>query len=159
MKLSVEQLSIIANWRTKSRKCEQPNLEEIQMLLGLQGGSQGREDYELDGHFAYPADQVDFDPDYIEDELGVTRYEEISSGQNPTEDELRIWAEKKDSLVFEEDGWWYHFFLWKVEFPDEQLYFRSLHGDGGLLDEFDGPFGSEEEALYGAGNLEINPRP
>jgi len=156
MKLSAEQISTIANWRAKSRKREQRNLEEIQMLLGLQSGSLARDDYELDGHFAYPADQADFDPDYIEDELGATRYEEISSGQNPTEAELRIWAEKKDSSVFEEDGWWHHFYLWKVDLPDEQLYFRSLHGDGGLLDEFDGPFGSEEEALYDAGNLEIN---
>ena len=75
------------------------------MLLGLRSGLLAREDYELDGHFAYPSDQAEFDPDYIEDELGTSRCEEISSGQNPTENELRIWAEKKDSLVFEECGW------------------------------------------------------
>ena len=57
-----------------------------------------------------------------------------------------------------QDCGWYHFYLWKVELPDEQIYFRSLHGDGGILDVFDGPFESEEEALIDAGNLEWNPR-
>ena len=159
MKLSTEQISAVARWRAKSRNGKQGNIEEIQELLGLQRGSLAGDEYELDGHFAYPADRADFDPDYIEGELGASRYEEISSGQNPTEEELSMWAEKKDSLVFEDDGWWYHFYVWRVDLPEEQLYFRSLHGDGGLLDEFDGPFGSEEEALQGAGNLELNPRP
>lgn len=158
MNLSTEQLSAIAHWRARSLAHKQRDLREIQELLGLQNGSFAREDYELDGHFAYPADPADFDPDYIEDELGQSRYDEIVSGKAPTEGELRMWAKKKDSLVFEEDSCWNHFYLWKVELPDEELYFRSLHGDGGFLDDFDGPFVSEEAALDGAGNLEINPR-
>lgn len=35
--------------------------------------------------------------------------------------------------------------------------FRSLHGDGGILNIFDGPFESEEKALIDAGNLAFNP--
>ena len=166
MNLSPEQLSAIASWQAGSRKLKQGalkrkqrDLAEVQEILGLQSGSIAREDYELDGHFAYPTDVAKFDPDDIEEELDPSRYEEISSGQEPTADELQIWAKKKDSLVFEGDCGWYHFYLWRIDFPNEQLYFRSLHGDGGILDFFDGPFGSEEEALDGAGNLEINPRP
>jgi hypothetical protein len=148
----------MARWMAGNGKGTRPDLKKVQEILGLGNGSVARDDYESDGHFAYPADTADFDPDYIEDELGPSRYEEISNGLEPTPEELEIWAKKRNSLVFEEDGGWYHFYLWKVELSDEQIYFRSLHGDGGILDCFDGPFENEDEALIDAGNLEFNPR-
>jgi hypothetical protein len=47
--------------------------------------------------------------------------------------------------------------LWRVELSEGTIYFRSLHGDGGTLDAFDGPFNNEKEALEEAANLELNP--
>jgi len=158
MKLTAEQLSLMVRWKSDSKKGKKLDLKKAQEILGLQNGAIAPDDYELDGHFAYPVDTAEFDPDEIEDQLGPSRYEEITNGQKPTDRELSIWAEKKNSEVFEEDGWWYHFYLWKIDLPDEQLYFRSLHGDGGILDAFNGPYGSEAQALEEAGALELNPR-
>jgi hypothetical protein len=158
MELSSKQLFAVADWRKKHLNRRQNNLEEIQEILGLQSGLIAREDYELDGHFAFPPDASEFDPDYIENELGQSRYEAICCGQKPTESELSLWLKKKNLLVFEEDGNWYHFYLWKIDLPDEHVYFRSLHGDEGILDQFSGPFKSKKEALADAGSVEINPR-
>jgi hypothetical protein len=156
MILNAEQLTAISIWWAESRKQVCPNLCAVQEILELKNGALARDDYELDGHFAHPPDIANFDPDYIEEELGQFRYEEICNGQKPTDDELGIWMEKKNASVFEEDGWWYHFYIWLVNLPDARLYFRSLHGDGGKLDRFDGPFSSEREALADAGNVEIS---
>ncbi len=145
-------------WRAESSKGKNLNLEMVQAILGLQEGSIARDDFELDGHFAYPADTSDFNPDDIEEKINPSRYEELSHGQKPTDSEVRLWAQTKNSSVFEGDSGWYHFYLWKIDLPDEKLFFRSLHGDGGIVNEFDGPFGSEVDALDGSGNLELNPR-
>ena len=159
MKLSTSQITAATQWRAEFSGRKGTDLTEIQEILGLENGSVARVDYELDGHFALPADPSEFDPDYIEAELGPPRYLEISREQKPTLAELEMWANKMNSLVFEEDRCWYHFYVWRVDLLGDTVYFRSLHGDDGILDRFDGPFKSEKSALADAGNLELNPRP
>ena len=158
MNLSPEQVKAVAEWRKKSLGRGSVPLSEIQVILGLEGGfASGGGDYELDGHFAFPVDESGFCPEYIEDELTPERCEALVEGAKPTSKELKLWKDKKESLVFEEDGWWFHFYLWRVDLPEETLYFRSLHGDGGILDDFDGPFLTKEEALADAANVDISP--
>lgn len=159
MHLSIEQIADVARWWAELSKRKRPDLAEIQNLLGLGNGSLARDDYALDGHFSYPVDSANFDPDDIEEELEPSRYEALTGGQKPTAEELRLWTQKKNSQVFDGDNGWYHFYLWKIDLPEGPIYFRSFHGDGGILDSFHGPFKSEEQALADAGNLERNPRP
>jgi hypothetical protein len=158
MNLSQEQISSIDYWYSQVAK-KKANLTEVQKILDLEEGSFAGDDYELDGQFAFPADKADFDPEYIEHELDPDRYEVLSEGQPPTDEELELWKKKKESLIFEEDDGWFHFYIWRVDLPDKTIYFLSLHGDGGILDYFYGPFTSEEDALKGAANIEMNPRP
>ena len=158
MDLSPEQVGAVTEWRKKSSGRKTASLGEIQGILGLEKGCIARDDYELDGHFAFPVDEPDFDPDYIQDDLTPNRYDALIGGAKPTSKELKRWSDEKESLVFEEDGWWFHFYLWRVDLPEETLYFRSLHGDGGVLDYFDGPYRTEKQALDDASNLELNPR-
>ena len=106
---------------------------------------------------AFPVDESKFDPEYIDSELAPERREALTDGAKPTPEEVKRWKEKKESLVFQEDGSWFHFYIWRVDLAEETLYFRSLHGDGGILDDFDGPFLTQEEALAGAANVDISP--
>lgn len=158
MKLSPEQSSAMARWHVLSSGRKIADLQEAQKILGLEHGQIAADDYELDGHFAFPVDTAEFDPDDIEDKLAPSRYDALTEGQRPTAEELEIWKEKKESLVFEQDGGWFHFYLWRIDLPEGPIYFRSLHGDGGFLDYFDGPFSSEEETLADAGHVELSPR-
>ena len=157
MNLSSMQITAVSQWHAQSSRCQEPDLKEVQRILGLENGCIARDDYELDGHFAYPVDPADFDADYIADELTADRYSELSEGATPTEEETALWKQKKENLVFEEDGCWHHFYLWRVDLSEGTIYFRSLHGDGGALDAFDGPFNNEQEALKEAANLELYP--
>ena len=157
MNLSPEQVKAVADWRKKSLGRGSAPLSEIQVILGLEGGGIGGNDYEVDGHFAFPVDESEFDPEYIESELAPERREALIDGAKPTPEEVKRWKEKKESLVFQEDGSWFHFYIWRVDLAEETLYFRSLHGDGGILDDFDGPFLTQEEALAGAANVDISP--
>jgi hypothetical protein len=158
MNLTPEQISSMARWHSLTPK-RKANLTEVQKILALEEGSFAGDDYDLDGQFAFPADKADFDPEYIENELDSDRYEALSEGQSPTDEELELWKKKKESLIFEEDDGWFHFYIWRVDLSDKTIYFRSLHGDGGILDYFNGPFTSEEDALKGAANIVMNPRP
>jgi len=156
MNLSFDQAKSITEWHNRCSEKSIFDLSEVQDILGLRDGYIARDDYEVDGHFAFPADPKNFDSNYIEEDLAPDRYNNLINGQEPSEEEIKIWKEKKDSLVFEEDGYWFHFYLWLVDLPEGPVYFRSLHGDQGILDRFDGPFNSEKEALADAGNLKVN---
>jgi len=158
MNLSQEQISSMARWYSQVTKRES-NLTEVQEILDMGGGSRAGRDYELDGHFAFPVDKADFCPEYIEYELDPDRYEPLSNGQQPTDEAIALWKKKTESLIFMGDSGWFHFYIWRVDLPDKTIYFRSLHGDGGILDYFNGPFTSEEDALKEAANIELNPRP
>lgn len=158
MDLSTETIGSLCDWRQRTSKHQSQSLREIQELLDLRVGSLGREDYELDGHFTYPPNPADFDPDLIEGELPKERYSALIQGADPTKEELELWTDRVSESAFENDGGWFHFYLWRVDLPNEKIYFRTLHGDGGILDTFHGPYSSIEEALDEAAALEVNPR-
>ena len=156
MNLSSEQLKSLSEWQKESEKRGVADITMVQELLGLWRGAIARDDYELDGQFAFPPDSDKFDSNDIAEELGRARYEAIVGGQSPTDEDVRVWLQKKNDLAFSGDGGWYHFYLWRVDLPDGLLYFRSLHGDGGALAAFDGPYWDQKAALSDAGSLEIN---
>jgi hypothetical protein len=103
-------------------------------------------------------DPQDFEPDEIENQLTPERYEALQNGDSATPGEVELWVKEKTERIFEDEGGWYHFYLWRVALPEETIYFKSLHGDGGYVDGFEGPFPSEEAALGKDSNLQLNPR-
>ena len=158
MDLSPEKIRSLCDWRQRTSKSQSQSLGEIQELLDLRVGRLGREDYDMDGHFAYPPNPADFDPDLINDELPEERYRALIHGADPTKEELELWTDRMSETVFENDAGWFHFYLWRVDLPNETIYFRTLHGDGGIMDTFHGPYSSIREALDEAATVAVNPR-
>lgn len=152
MKLSEDQLQKIAKCLLVSKRHRRRSLAEIRDILEVTG----RDDYELDGHFAFPPTLRSFEPERIEELLEPTRFTELSRRGKPTSQEFDLWRAKWKSEIFTNEAGWYHFYLWKVDLPKAPIFFRSLHGDGGYLDHFHGPYRSAAEALADAGALEIN---
>jgi hypothetical protein len=60
MNLSSRQIKFLTEWNSNSLGRNIYDLSEVQEILGLREGCIARDDYELDGHFAFPADPKDF---------------------------------------------------------------------------------------------------
>jgi hypothetical protein len=155
MNLSKDDILKIAQCLFPSKHYCRPSLDELQTILGLEKMSYGRDDYELDGHFAFAPDPRSFDPEKIEGLLDPALFKELSRRKKPNRKELELWIAKWKSEVFTDDSGWFHFYIWKIDLPNFSIYFRSLHGDGGYHDHFDGPFESVSDALADAGALDI----
>jgi hypothetical protein len=154
MELTSEQQIAVQSWFDKWRKAKgrkkKELLSELPEVIGIERtGAFSRDDYEGSGQFSYPPDDRDFDPDSIYDSLSPARYEKLSDGGKPTKQELEIWREKKIEDEFMGDGGWWHYFVWRIDIGDQSLYFLSLHGDGGIMDGFRGPYHCHDEALDG----------
>lgn len=63
MNLSSEQLKSLSEWQKESEKRGVADITVVQELLGLWRGAIARDDYELDGQFAFPPELDKFDAD------------------------------------------------------------------------------------------------
>jgi len=102
--------------------------------------------YEADGNFAPAARAEEFFEERIEALLEPERFQAIAGGSQPTAQEIQTFLDEENKMRME-DEMPFHFYVWKIRFSKGDRYFRSLHGDGGLMDHFFGPFLSLEEAM------------
>ncbi len=152
MKLTTEQSRAMRDWYGRYSGGEEASKGEVAEILQV---SSGPPDYDFDGIWVDEVDPEDFDPDDIADELTERRLERLQEGAEPTKKEIRIWTEKRyEDLLMGDGPRTYHFYLYKIHVDRKVLWFLSLHGCGGCMDDFSGPYDSKREALSGAGRYE-----
>jgi len=92
------------------------------------------------GQFVPPPDDSEFNPDLLDGDIKESRLEELQDGAKPNAKELELWRESHIEVALMGDSEWFAYYVWEVPFSKGSLYFYSLHGDGGVIDDFVGPF-------------------
>jgi hypothetical protein len=147
MNLSEAEREKVEKWKAESPE----DLTALKDIL-WEGGTSFRDDYDLQGHICLmDADSVEFDADEVADRFNLDDGEKLEKKQ------IEEYQAEKLREMFDDccDGWVYHFYLYKLEISNHVIWIRTLHGDGGCLDSFDGPFESQVDCVRDASIYEM----
>ena len=105
----------------------------------------------------------DFDVDLIADQLNDDRLEALADGDDPTEDELKLWREAAmEQMVAEQEAEDLYNFqavrIWSVSDGERSMYIYTLHRDWGEVGDEGGPFKTMDDleaALEELGNFSL----